>query len=123
MRREFMQALQADRQQIFQEPGTSIESLMMEGKIREACERIFWWYQQVRVPQDPPYMEALDQVSTERANIYRCRPPEGLQVPLLVRQFDIEYGIPTEAEVEASVRVLKGGRKGVLSGMHAEDLK
>ena len=52
-----------------------------------------------------------------------CRPPEGLRVPLLVRQSDIKYGIPTEAEVAAAVRGLNGGRGGVPSVMRTEDLK
>ena len=59
----------------------------------------------------------------KRAEIYRCRPPEGLRVPLLVQQSDIKYGIPTEAEVTESARGLKGGILGGPSGMCAEDLK
>ena len=100
-----------------------MEELLEEGRVKEVWDNRAQWYHQVRGINPPTTRYVLDQVSAERADIYRCRPTEGLQVPLLVRQFDIEYGIPTEAEVEASVRVLKGGRKGVLSGMHAEDLK
>ena len=59
----------------------------------------------------------------KRAEIYRCRPPEGLRVPLLVQQSDIKYGIPTEAEVTEAARGLKGGRLGGPSGMRTEDLK
>ena len=59
----------------------------------------------------------------ERVELYRCRPPEGLQVPLLVRQSNIEDGMPTEAEVAEAVRVLKGGRAGGLSGMHTNESK
>ena len=40
-----------------------------------------------------------------------------------MRQSDIEDGVPTEAEVAAEVRVLKGGIVGCPSGMRAEDLK
>ena len=56
-------------------------------------------------------------MTVERAEIYRCRPPEGLRVLLLVRQADIMDGIPMEAEVAEAVRGLKGGRAGGLSGM------
>ena len=59
----------------------------------------------------------------ERVELYRCRPPEGLQVPLLVRQSNIEDGMPTEAEVAEAVRVLKGVRAGGLSGMHTNESK
>ena len=47
--------------------------------------------------QDPPSTEALDQVPTERADLYRCSPPEGLLVPLLVQKYNIKYGTPIEA--------------------------
>ena len=49
-------------------------------------------------------MEALYEVTVERAELYRCSPLEVLKVPLLVRQFDIEDGIPTESEVPAALR-------------------
>ena len=52
-----------------------------------------------------------------------CRPPEGLRVPLLVRQSDIKYGIPTEAEVAEAVRGMNVGRGGVPLGMRTEDLR
>ena len=62
-------------------------------------------------------------MKVERAELYRCRLPEGLSIPLLVRQSDIKDGISREAEVAEEVRGMKGGRLGGPSGMHAEDLK
>ena len=67
-------------------------------------------------------MKALYEVSTERAEFYRCRPSEGLMVPILVRQSDIEDGIPTGTEVETAVKGMKGGRVGGPSLMRIEDL-
>ena len=58
-------------------------------------------------------------MSTERAELYRCRLPEGLRVPILVRQSDIADGVTTEVEVETVVKGLKGGRAGAPSGMRA----
>ena len=58
-------------------------------------------------------------MTLKRAELYSCSPPEGLRVPLLVRQADIEDGIPTEAEVAEAVRGMKGGRSGQLSVMRA----
>ena len=60
---------------------------------------------------------------TERAELYRCRPPEGLRVSILVMLTAVEDGIPREAEGAQAVRSLKMGRAGGLSGMKAENLK
>ena len=90
----------------------SIESLMEARKFWEAWVHILRWYRQVRGVKAPPTTEALDEVSTESAELYRCRPPEGLRVPLLVQKSNIEDGIPREAEVASAVRGLKGGRLG-----------
>ena len=70
-----------------------------------------------------PFREGLDQVTTERVEIYRCRLPEGLWVILLVQLEEVDDGIPSEAEIELAVRGLKRGRASGLSGMHTEDLK
>ena len=58
---------------------------------------------------------------TERAELYKCRPPEVLRFPLLVCQSYIEDGIPTGAEVTAAVRGLNGDRARGPSGMQVED--
>ena len=81
--------------------------------------RISQWYRKARSAQDPPTLEALYEVSTERTELYRCRPPEVLRVPILVRQSDIADGVPKEVEVETVVKGLKGGRAGPPSGMRA----
>ena len=90
---------------------------MNSGKVREAWSRISRWYRQSRGVQDPPTTKALDEVTVERVELYRHRPPEGLRVPLLVRHMDIKDGIPTKAEVTEAVRGLKGSIAGGLSGM------
>ena len=73
--------------------------------------------------KDPPASEALDEVLEEREELYRCRLPEGLRVPILVHQLDIVYGISTEAEVDTAVKGMKGGRLGGPPGIRTEDLK
>ena len=50
-------------------------------------------------PPPPLSMEELDQVSTEREDLYICKYPEGLWYPLLVRPTEIEDGIPSDAEI------------------------
>ena len=64
-------------------------------------------------------MEALDEVLTDREELYQNRPPEVLRVPIFVWQSDIDDGIPTESEVYTAVKGLKGSRLGGPSGMHA----
>ena len=68
-RREFQKSLQSHMRQRLQEAGTSIEELVKYGKIRESLDRILLWYQQVKGTQTPLLAEALDQVSTERAEL------------------------------------------------------
>ena len=68
-------------------------------------------------------MEALDEVLTDREELYQNRPPEVLRVPILVQQSYIKYSIPTELYFETEVKGLKGGRAGGPLVMHAEDLK
>ena len=85
---------------------------MEAGKVREALVQILQWYIQASGAQDPPTTEALDEVTVERAELYRCRPTDVLRVPLLVPWSDSEDGIQTEAEVAAEARGLKRGRAG-----------
>ena len=84
------------------------------GKVQEAWTYISWWYRQARGAQAPPTTEEVDEVTVERVELYRCRLPEGLKVPLLVRKVEIKDSIPTESEVAEEVQVLKGGRMGGL---------
>ena len=66
------------------------------------------------VSAPPPSTEAMDQVSPERAEIYRCMPPEGLCPPLLVQPADIEDFVPTKSDIVVVVQGLKGVRSGAL---------
>ena len=63
-------------------------------------------------PPTPPSREAMYQVTTERADLYRCRPPEGLRVTLLVQPVEVGDVIPLEVEIDLEVRGLKGGISG-----------
>ena len=96
---------------------------MEAGEVEEAWKHISRWYRQARGAQDPPITEELENITVAWVELYRCRSPEGLKVPLLVRKADNEDGIPTGAEVADAVWGLKGGRAGGPSVMQAEDLK
>ena len=63
--------------------------------------------------------EHMDSISTKREELYRCRPPEGLRVHILVTPAVVEDGIPGEEEVSQAMRNLKRGRAGGLSDIRA----
>ena len=54
----------------------------------------------------------MDCIGTERADLYRCMPPEGLWVPFLVTPVAVEYKILGEKGVVQAVQGLKMGRAG-----------
>ena len=102
-RRELHQALQEDIRKQVQAIGDSNKSDMEAGKVREALTHISRWYKQARGAHAPSTTDDIDKVTAERAEIYRCRPPDVLKVPLLVQKEDIKDIIPTEAEVMEAV--------------------
>ena len=44
--------------------------------------------------------------------LYRCRPPARLWVPILVHPLEVNDDIPEESEIEIAVLGLKDGRAG-----------
>ena len=62
------------------------------------------------VKAGPLSREALYQVTMYREELYICRPPEGLWVPLLVQQVEVDDRMPLEEEIELAVRGMKGRR-------------
>ena len=74
-----------------------MEELLEEGMVNKVWDNLAHWYHQVRGINTLPTREVLDHVSAERADIYRCRPPEGLRVSLLVRPEEVNDIIPSEA--------------------------
>ena len=77
----------------------------------------------MRGKQAHPIIEGLYQVSADRSELYICRPPEIIRVPILVQPSEVDNDIPEESEMEMELREFKGGREGSLSGMQAEDLE
>ena len=55
------------------------------------------WYRQASGGQAPPSGEHLDRIAIERAELYMCRPPEGIRFPILVTPVAVEDGIREEA--------------------------
>ena len=79
---------------------------------KEAWKRLAHWYRQVSGFQAQPSREHMDSIATERADLYRCSPHEGLWVPILVTLAAVEDNILGEEEVAQAVRSLKRGRSG-----------
>ena len=80
-------------------------------------------YSQALGGKAKPSREHVDRIATKRAEIYRCRPPEGLRVPILVTPVAVEDRILEEAEVAQAVQGLKRVRSYGPSVMREEDLK
>ena len=98
-RRNFQSELKGYIRKREQVVGANIDRLLEAGRVKEYWYNLVRWYPQVRGRQDHPTREGLDQVSVDREELYRCRLPEGLQVPLLVQPLAVNNDIPTEAEI------------------------
>ena len=81
------------------------------------------WYYQAWGKHAHPTREGLNQESVFRAELYKCRIPARLKVPILVQPAAVNDDVPTVAEVKMLVRGLKGGRAVGPFGMILEDLK
>ena len=62
-------------------------------------------------------MEYLDRIEMVMAEIYMCRPPEGLLVPTTVTPTDVDDVVPEEEGIVQAMRGLKSGRAGGRYGM------
>ena len=70
---------------------------------QEAWKRLVYWYRKASGGKYPLLREHLDNIATKRAELYMCRPPEGLRVPILVTLTAIGDGIPEGDEVAQAV--------------------
>ena len=104
------------------EAGEVIEALLVSDQNQEAWKRIASWYMQASRGHSPPLRENLERIETEGTDIYRCRPTEGLWVPILTKPEEVEDRIPEKSEMAQEMGGLKRGRCSGLSGMGLEDL-
>ena len=51
-------------------------------------------------------------VTAERSKLYSQVPPPGDTIPVTIDPFEVEDGVPTEAEVEWTVKRLRNNRAG-----------
>ena len=80
--------------------------------MQEEWNRISWWYRQAKGRHDPLPREGLYWITTERAELYMCSPPERLQIPILVTPAAVHGRSPLESEIDQAVRDLKRGIAG-----------
>ena len=92
-------------------------------RVKESWDKLVRWYRHARGKQSHPTREGLDRELSVRDELYRCRPPERLKVPILFQPTEFKDEVPTEVEVNLEVRGLRAGRAGGLSGMILEELK
>ena len=85
---------------------------MLSYQKQEAWKRIVSWYRKASWGQAPPSRENLDRIATEKAGLYRFRPPEGLCLIILVSPAEVEDRFLEEVEIAQAVRDLKEGRAG-----------
>ena len=86
--------MQGNRTIRVREAGEAIEEILASDQNQEAWKHITSWQSQASEGQAIPLREHLDRIATERAEMYRCRPPEGLRIPILVTTAEVEYGVP-----------------------------
>ena len=63
---------------------------------QESWKRLAHWYSQASEGQAPPSQELMDSIATKRKEIYKCRPPEGIQFPIMLTPAAVEDNIPGE---------------------------
>ena len=65
----------------------------------------------------PPAWVTLKRIMVERVNLYRHIQPLGGNIPIYVKPFSVEGSVPTEYEIEWTVRRIRNNHSGGPSGM------
>ena len=114
--------LAQDRRRRTEEAGAEVEALMKADPplIQEAWHRLQGWYKAAVDRPPPPARATLKRVTAERAKLYSRVPPLGDTIPVTSEPFEVDYVVPTEAEVEWAVKRLRNNRAGGPSRMQAE---
>ena len=123
VRRKFKRVLKEDIQRREKATGSNIEGLMAAVRVKEAWDHLVRWYCHARGKQVQLTREGLERESMVRDELYRCRPPERLKVPILVQPTEVNDEVPKEAEVDMKVQGMRVGRAGYPSGMRVDYLK
>ena len=123
--RKIGRSLARDRNRRTEEAGAAVEELMKAEPplTQEAWHRLQGWYTATVDRPPPPARAMLRRVTAEREKLYSRVPPPGDTIPVTIDPFEVEDGVPSEAEVEWAVKRLRNNRARGPSRMQAEDLK
>ena len=101
MGKKIGKGLAKDRRRRTEEAGAEVEALMKADPplIQEAWYRLQGWYKAAVNRAPPPARATLKRVTAERATLYSRVPPPGDTIPVTIEPFEVEDGVPTEAEV------------------------
>ena len=90
---------------------------------RGAWRRMKGWYRAAAKRGPPPARATLERITAEQTELYRRVPPPGENIPVNVKPTNIDDSVPTEDEVEETVKNLRRNRSGGPSGIRAENIK
>ena len=122
--RRISQSFQRDREARALKAGEQIEALLAEGNVQEAWGMAKRWYRKASDRGPKPCMQTMVRQTQERVELYRKRDSPGDPIPINVDPYEVEDGIPEDAEIRQMVKdKLKRGRVGGVAQIRAEDIK
>ena len=123
--KEVKKILAEDRRRRADEAEVEVEALVEADPplIQEAWYRIQGWYKAAVDRSLPPARATLKRITAERVVLYSRVPPRGYSIPVEIKPFEVEDGVPYEGEIDWAVKRLHNNRAGGASRMRAEDLK
>ena len=90
---------------------------------RESWHQLKGWYRFEVDCAPPPTWVTLKQITEERVNLYSYVPPPGVNITISVEPFPVDYSVPTEDNIEWTVKRLQNHRSGGTSRMRVEHMK
>ena len=102
-----------------------IESLLTSNPslTKEAWYRMKWWYNSAADCVPTPSQLTIKWITAEPVELYHHLQPSGENISVFIAPFQIYDSVPTEEEIEWSVRQISSNRSGVLSSMRSDKLR
>ena len=118
-------SLRTDRKWRSEEAWSEVEAMLGSDPPlhREAWRHIKGWYKAAVDRALPPAWVILEQITSERVELYSYVPPLGTNIPISVQPFPVDDSVPTADEIEWSVTQFCNHRSRGASGMRVEHLK
>ena len=108
-----------------EEAGVEVETLLGSDPPlhQEAWHRLQGWYQAAVNRAPPPARVTLERIKVERLDLYIYVPTLGANITISVETFLLDDSVPTEDDIEWTVKQLQNHRFRGLSRMRDEHLK